>query len=181
MKLETIASISQAVASAGLIISLFLIWRQLRTQNFSHNLQSMEILREIWDSERQLRLRLAVATKLQSNRNYYDEDFGELLEIFERMGAYVRQGSISKELVWHCFSWYIEHYFEIARDGVLLSRKKYHDEFIFTEFFFLAREMKEITKKRNGAKITDEMSVIFLEAEIATAKLLLNHEQPDRK
>ncbi len=166
----------QALGTAIVGTSLIAVFFQVRLQRMASMVDAIEKLVLTWNSENQLRLRLSVSQRLSSDSGYFGDDSEELLELSERIGAYVKFGALSEQAVWEVFSWYTDHYFELSRNGIVEMRKRHRDPLLFENFEWLAVRLNQTSRKRGLRSVvvqnqTDAQN--FLDAEISTANLLL--------
>lgn len=166
----------QALGTVIVGASLVAVFIQVRLQRMASMVDAIEKLVSTWNSENQLRLRLNVCRRLINDKRYFGEDSEELLELLERIGAYVRFGALSEKAVWEVFSWFTDHYYELSRDGIAEMRKHHGDPLLYENFEWLAVRLNQISRKRGLRSLvvrneTDAQN--FLNAEINTAELLL--------
>ncbi len=166
----------QALGTVIVGVSLFSVFVQIRLQRMASMVDAIEKLVSTWNSDSHLRLRLSVCQKLIDDRQYFGADSEELLELLERIGAYVKFGALSEHAVWEVFSWYTDHYFELSRHGIAEIRRYHGDPLLFENFERLAVRLNKISRKKGLRPIvvqdqTDAQN--FLNSEISTAEHLL--------
>lgn len=169
----------QALGAVIVGASLVAVYRQVKLQRMAGMVDAIEKLVMAWNSESQLRLRLAVCEKMKTDITYFGDDTEELLELFERIGAYVRFGALSERAVWDVFSWYIDHYYELARSGLTDLRKHHKDRLLFENFEWLAIQLSNTSRSKGLPSHILQNQIDarnFLDAEINTAKILLGLE-----
>jgi len=173
----------QALGTLIVGASLIALYHQVRLQRLSGIVDSMEKLTLLWNSENQLKLRLSVCEKLSKDINYFGNDTEELLELFERVGAYVKIGAIPEFAIWEVFSWYIDHYYEISRAGLTELRIHYKDPLLFENFEWLAVKLNNISRRKNLRSVVinnKSDAEKFLNGEINTARVLLGVEHQEK-
>lgn len=169
----------QALGTVIVGASLLAVYRQVRLQQMAGMVDAIEKLVMAWNSENQLRLRLAVCEKMRADATYFGADTEELLELFERIGAYVKFGALSERAVWDVFSWHIDHYYELARSGLADLRIHHKDRLLFENFEWLAIQLNKRSRDKGlQSLIVQNQSDArnFLNAEINTAQILLGLE-----
>jgi hypothetical protein len=173
-------------------------------QSNIHLVSSFETLDSVWQSVRLLRLRNAAAKHLlkmleemqnaengielraehlstpgyADEYNLIEEPVAQVMEFFERLGAYLEVKAISEKAMWEVFSWYIEYYFNIVESDLSRYREEKGEMYLYENFEKVFRKMKVITKIKLGeneeyyAAITHYKKK-FLEEEIEATALLL--------
>lgn len=167
----------QASGTIAIVISFIAVRIQLRLQRFTHIIDSTEKLVAIWNSNSNLRLRKQVCNKLKNDNSYFGNDSEELLDIFERIGLYVKIKALPSDVAWEAFSWFIDHYYVLSKNGIDEMRADYNDELLFNNFTWLAGKMNRVscTKyTKPNLNINPSDLLTFLDSEIAIADVRLN-------
>ena len=160
------------------VVTAILIYAQIKTQVHTHVVRTIEDMMRLWNSSHYLLLRRQVCDRWREGEEAFDPMCGELCEIFERFGLYLRIGAIPEQAMWEAISWHIEHYYSMFGDKLCCVRRKYNDLYLFENFEILARRMIKISRKRgisNFSKTQEEIRV-FLDGEVSTANILLRLE-----
>lgn len=178
-----------SILNIGVILfSAILIWRQLKTQSGqlelqrkSHFVTSLETLSDVWESERMLRVRQAAARSLQSLEPQMRElpdwsktkpinaEIEYILEFFDRIGAYQREGALEADPIWEVFSWRIEYYYAMIIHDLERIREEEGDPLIYNNFEHVAKLMLSKSKKvlkKDPPALDRERWPGFLEAEL---------------
>lgn len=141
------------VNSALLLLSILLVWRQLRIQGYSHNLQSMFSLNSRWNSYEMTLARKEVCTHHMSNRTWNrPEEFVAMF--FEDLGNYVVQGALPIRFVWSAYSYEVEHYWPMLEEEIRKTRNDRKDNTLYTSFEKLHGRCKWYSRWENRWKFS---------------------------
>lgn len=124
------------------LITICVIWRQLRLQGYSHVIQSMFVFDEKWRSQEMTIARREVCanyspTSTDLNR---PEDF--VARFFEDLANYVLQGALPLRFVWTTYSYEVDHYWPMLQPAILRLREETGDPTLFVHFERLHRRSR---------------------------------------
>ncbi len=93
----------------------------------------------------------------------------DAFDFFEGLGLLFRRYQIDKELVWSCFSPWVNGYWQSAKEYILEAQKE--DDTVWEDFKNLYDRLAEVEKKRcklaDGDLIWDDKDInVFLESEL---------------
>lgn len=149
----------------AIIISLFLILRQIRIQTHANMLALFAQMEQRWNSEPlQIARREICSTHGQSKRITRSDEF--VLSFFEDLGLYLKKNVLSADLMWEAHSYYIEHYWPILKPKIVEFRLKSNDQSWYSKFEYLVGRMEKRSRKNgSGFEKSDEQLTRFLNGE----------------
>ena len=151
-----------------LVITLILVYRQVRHMRDANMLQALGGLDERWKSAEFRSFRVAACQRYGDGDLHIGRLEGEVLSFFESLGVYLRRRVFDKEILWEKYSYYVEHYWIIFRDHVEEFRTKSGDTTWYDQFQYLDRRMSSCAKKRgihNYGKKTQQNMETFVRGE----------------
>jgi hypothetical protein len=130
--------------------TLFFILRQIRLQNDSHLVNSFASLEGRWNALMMLQARRLSCERFRPGITAIEQPISQIGYLFEEIGVYCRRGILDKEIVWEIYSYHVEHYWIMAKNGVLSFRKDFRDETFYKNFEYLYHEMCRISKVKGA-------------------------------
>lgn len=166
----------QAIAVA---ITLFFIYRQVRTQTASNVVETLTVIHRRWSEESMQLARCKVCADYVNNRFEFQGVAAYIAEYMEELGVYIRIKAVSPSIMWESQSWYIEHYYAMFAKGIERNRQHYHDEQLYLNFENLYNTMIRISKTKGlpAPNRGDEDLVRFAEDEIRQANAFLGLQE----
>jgi hypothetical protein len=156
------------ISSAGTVLAVVAFTWQVRRARFN---QSIDLL---FKQESDF---FGPTKKLQRSKAAYDLLAGNsleaepILDFFETMALLLRRGALDKEMVWHTFFYWIDHYYEAAKD--VISKRQTQDPLVWKDFVEFARDLRRFQSERQGSPSYQppsfEQVKIFLEEELTEA------------
>jgi hypothetical protein len=149
------------------LISAFLIYRQLKAQHFGNMLNAMATLDERWSAKDMLKSRMALCSHYGTNDLAIDEQAGRVLDFFEQMGLYLNKRVFTKDVIWEFYSYSIKYYWAVAEPLVMEFRNSTKDDTYYVWFEWLQKIMSEEDKKKGlpYTAPTKEEIVRFIQGE----------------
>lgn len=170
------------VQAVGLIVTLLLIYVQIRVQTASHVIQALSAVHARWTEEPMLRARLQVCSNYLSGDMKFDGVAEYIAELIEELGSYVHIKAVPADVLWDANSWYIEHYYCMFKAGVESVRQSFHDETLYTRAELLFEVMARHSRKRGALSLLrgeeDLRRFALSEVQLAGAFLHLQEHQP---
>lgn len=149
----------------AILISLFLILRQIRIQTNANMLALFSQMEQRWNSEPlQIARHYICSTHGESKRITRADEF--VLSFFEDLGLYLRKKVLSADLMWEVHSYYVEHYWPVLQPKIEEFRLRSNDQSWYSNFEYLVNQMKRRSQK-NGSTFrkSDEQIARFLKGE----------------
>jgi hypothetical protein len=163
-------SMLQFLIVAGTLIGLY---RQLRLQSSAAAFEQLREIVQEWGSERLLRCRVELLRALRNGTDPAKLPQGVgvvLLDYWETVGLLVRNGHVSRHLVWEDFGNVCEVWWVTLGPLIKLAREENGDAGIGEHFEWLAGQMKKLDRKVAVPPVYDEAFVVSsLDASLATA------------
>jgi len=131
-------------------ITLLLILRQIRLQNDSHLVNAFALLESRWNSLMMLQARRMSCERYRPGITSIEQPIAHIGYFFEEIGIYCKRGILDKEVVWEIYSYHIEHYWVMAKNGVLSIRRSLRDETFYKNFEALYYEMSKVSKSKGA-------------------------------
>lgn len=125
-------------------ITLLLILRQIRLQNDSHLVNSFALLEDRWNSLMMLQARRLACDRFRPGITSIEQPVSHIGYFFEEIGVYCKRGILDKDIVWEIYSYHIEHYWIMAKNGILSFRRDVRDDTFYKNFEYLYHEMCRI-------------------------------------
>jgi hypothetical protein len=129
-------------------LTLIFIYRQLVAQRFTNILSSVASLDGRWNSDEMRKARKVLCAKYNSANRTTSQHDGLVLDFFEQMGLYLQKGVFTPDIIWELYSYYIEHYWCIAKPLVDEFRLTTDDKSWYSSFYYLYEAMQKEGKKR---------------------------------
>ncbi len=94
-----------------------------------------------------------------------------ILDFFETMALLLRRGALDKEIVWHTFFYWIDHYYQAAKDSIALRQKS--DPLVWQDLATFVAILRKLQAEREGTSSykppSPEEVTRFLEEELTEA------------
>ena len=134
------------IAAIGAIVTLALIWRQIRIARLALGADLIFRADEKFYHMRKER-KEAAECLLSFKKGSKDDKADDVLDFFDTIGMLVRRKSLEKEVSWSVFYWWVVGYWEAAqRCDYIESKKKEYGEQTWEDF----EKLYEETKKWEG-------------------------------
>lgn len=172
-------------------ISLILIIRQLRLQRDAHLVNSLATLDARWKSQLMLKARKKTCEQYSPDSKTVNQYAAQILYFFEELGMYMEKNIMTIDVIWEIYSYDIEHYWPITKNGILSLRKKSNDSSYYSNFEKLYNSIQKYNKKmktpfteRTAEEIADfitgeKQNILFIDSyDINTTQ---PGNQPDSK
>ena len=156
------------VQSLAIILSLFIIYRQIKLLRYSNMLQTLNDMRENWNSEQMVKFRkITCENHLKGNKKIGKAE-GEILGFFEQLGLLLKKGVINEEFIWESYSYLIENYWSMLESNINELRQSTQDKSWYDHFEFLRESVKKYAKGRKlvSKDKTEEDINRFISSEI---------------
>jgi hypothetical protein len=156
------------VSSAGTILAVVAFTWQVRRARFNQSIDLLFRLEsDFFGPEKKLQ-RVKAARDLLTGQSLEAEP---ILDFFETMALLLRRGALDKEIVWHTFFYWIDHYYEAAKDAIKLRQAA--DPLVWNDFVALVSSLRQFQSERAGAapyrSPSTEQVTRFLEEELTEA------------
>ncbi len=148
---EWLWAMIQAIA---VVVTLALIYFQIRIQTSSHVVQTLQSIHTRWTEEPMRWARFKVCTRYLEGKFEFEGEAEYVACFLEELGGYVKMKAISRDVMWDAESWNIEHYFCMLKAGIEKCRQTFHDDKLYQNTVELFNAMTEHGKKK-GASTTN--------------------------
>lgn len=178
------ATVWTAIQSIAVIITLLLIYAQIRKQSHSNVVQTLNLLSDKWDKKGLLVARARVTRAWSEDTYAFDGDACEIASYFEQLGTYVGQGLVGANICWEIFSYQIEGYYSLFEEGIKRRQIDLKDPSAFQRFTWLYGRMTALSRKRNVpfSKMNNAQFNDFVSCERKSAEAVLSaYELTDKK
>lgn len=182
-----------ALQFVAITLTLIFIYRQLRIQSFSHVVSVLSRLDGQWNSKLMLVARVRTCQKwreaylalpknpqiLKDANNGLDGNALAIADFFEDLAVYASKRFIPRDMIWHAYSWDLEYYWTLFRDGITEMHSTLNDVTPYSKLPKLIEAMKRENIKRNAptsAKTQDEI-LTFLNMEIDSLTELIESQK----
>jgi hypothetical protein len=102
-----------------------------------------------------------------------------IADFFEDLAVYNSKRIIPSDMIWHTYSWYLEYYWTIFKEGILQMQNRLKDPTLYSLLPELIAEMEKENRRRkapNFAKTKEEI-MSFFTMEINSLKDLIESER----
>ena len=165
--------ISVILAVIGSIVSIVSLAYQIRRSRFVH---SIDLLLKFEDNffglgKREVRAKAARGL-LRDEPDYSNVE--DILDFFETIALLVRRGALDEYMVWHTFNYWINRYYEAAKQHILLRQKGEPE--VWGDLSGLVRKLRTLEMKANHLRgvsqtVPDTAEIRrFLEEELQEGK-----------
>jgi hypothetical protein len=156
------------ISSAGTILALAAFAWQVHRARFS---QSIDLLfrqeNDFFGTAKKVQ-RVKAARDLLAGQSLEAEP---ILDFFETMALLQRRNALDKEMVWHTFFYWIDHYYEATKDLIKIRQKV--DPLVWNDFVSFVATLRKFQSARPGAlpyrPPSPEQVTSFLEEELTEA------------
>lgn len=131
-------------------ITLLLILRQLRLQNDSHLTTAFASFESRWNSRMMLQARRLVCERYAPNATNVEQALAQVAYFFEELGVYCKRRILDEEVLWEIYSFQIENYWVMGKNGISCFRKEFGDQTFFRNYESLYFRMREINVKKGA-------------------------------
>ena len=128
----------------AILISLFFIWRQLKIQNNTHLVSTLNLLNKDWNSTEMLKHRKETCEKWKTGKTDFDTGAQAIADFMEDLAIYEKEQVIPTDKMWYSFSWYIGYYWNMFKDEIPKVQNEYKDKTLWSEFPKLVKTMNDI-------------------------------------
>jgi hypothetical protein len=155
------------------LVSLVGLYRQLKLQTSASAFEQLRAIVNDWGSERLLRCRVELLRALRDGTHAADLPPGVgviLLDYFETVGLLIRNGHVSRELVWETFGNVCQSWWVTMKPYLMRIREVEADSKIGEHFEWLASEMATLEAKLPNPTVIDDAYIArTLDEKLATA------------
>ena len=144
-------------------ISLVGLYRQLRLQSSASAFEQLRALIQEWGSEQLLRCRVELLRAIRDGTPLAKLPRGisvVMLDYWETVGLLVRNGHVSRRLVWDQIGNVCEVWWAIQRPSILDLRAAVGDNEIGASFEWLAKAMEDLDRRNSIEARYDEATVV---------------------
>jgi hypothetical protein len=153
------------ISSAGTILAVVAFTWQVRRARFN---QSIDLLfkqeNDFFGAAKKIQ-RVKAASDLLTGKSLEAEP---ILDFFETMALLERRGALDKEIVWHTFFYWIDHYYEATKD--LIAKRQKNDPLVWKDLVKFVAILRKFQSERSGATPyrppSPEQVTNFLEEEL---------------
>lgn len=114
------AWMSITIPSAGIIISLSALLWQVHRARFNQSIDLLFRLENDFFGPAKKLQRVKASGDLLKGQSLEAEP---ILDFFETMALLLRRGALDKEIVWHTFFYWVDHYYEASKDLIAARQK----------------------------------------------------------
>lgn len=167
-------------------VSLIGLYRQLRLQSNASAFEQLRAIVQEWGSERLLRCRVELLRALRDGTDPAKLPRGisvVMLDYFETLGLLVRDGHVSRRLVWSdfgnvCITWWVT-----LKPYINVVRREEGDDQIGEHFEWLAAQMVDLDQSVANPPVYDEAYLVAtldrrLAAAVDTLRLVRSLRAP---
>jgi len=129
-------------------ITLIMVYNQLKSQRKSNMLQTLHKCDDKWDSTAMLKRRSIVASGYASSSLEMNEEVILVINFFEDLGMYFKEGLISKSIIWNSYSYQIEHYWPLLKPRIDEFQAKNNDNSFGEQFKNLHKAMQKYSSSK---------------------------------
>jgi hypothetical protein len=156
------------LTSAGTILAFVTFAWQVRRARFN---QSIDLLfrleNDFFGPEKKLQ-RVKAARDLLTGQSLEAEP---ILDFFETTALLLRRGALDKEIVWHTFFYWIDHYYEATKDAIKLRQAT--DPLVWNDLVTFVAILRKLQAEVQGVSSyhppSPEEVIRFLEEELTEA------------
>lgn len=155
------------VQAIGVILTLYLILRQIRLQRMANTLTTLADFQRRWEANEMSEARKAICKAYREQKPLPVQSAERVSCFFEELGLYRHKKVFDKYTVWELYSYYVEHYWPLLKPRIEDMRKE--DKTVYTSFEALHRETKKVSKKRGAPTDAKPPEVLaeFIKEELA--------------
>ncbi len=134
------------VSSLGIIVALCAFIWQVRRTRFNQSIDLLFRLENDFFGSAKKRQRVKAASGLLSGSTLEAEP---ILDFFETMALLLRKGALNKEMVWHTFFYWIDHYFQASENAI--AARQQIDPLDWKDFTLFVAKLRKYQASRAGA------------------------------
>jgi hypothetical protein len=134
----------------GVILTLIVIYKQIRIQTSSHVVQTLQAIHTRWTEEPMRWARFKVCSSYLDGKFEFGGEADYIAEFLEELGGYIKINAVTRDAMWDAQSWNIEHYYCMFKSGIERSRLTFHDDNLYENTESLFRAMAEHSKQRGA-------------------------------
>jgi hypothetical protein len=155
------------IQALAIVISLVLIYRQVRAQRMTNSLATLEKLGERWNSKRLCDARSAIVSVHPSTNKKIDHHEEVVLTFIEEMGGHTKKGVLDVKSVWSLYSYYVEHYWPILSPKVSELRAAAVDDSYYDQAEWLYNKCCKLSQNCGAnPRKTDAQLALFAKGEL---------------
>jgi hypothetical protein len=156
------------VSSVGTILALVAFTWQVRRARFNQSIDLLFKQESDFFGPGKKAQRVKAARDLLASQSLEAEP---ILDFFETMALLQRRKALDKEMVWHTFFYWIDHYYEATKN--LIKARQNVDPLVWNDFVAFVESLRKYQADRSGAlpyrPPTPEQVTAFLEEELTEA------------
>lgn len=149
-------------------VTLYFVWRQLRSQNLSNQISLLNEIENTWRSDEMKRYRAHVCSSALDCRINAEEE--AVLWFFEKIGIYCKKGVLDKGIVWEYYSYFATRYYAHFLPSINTMIKEHNDSSYFENFKYLNSILLKYSEKKG---IKEDLSNKAVEALLKSEKRLV--------
>ena len=135
-----------SISCAGVIVSLGAFFYQIKRARFNQSIALVfRLENDFFGSDKQLQRKKA-ARHLLDGETLEAEP---ILDFFETMALLLRKGALNKEMVWHTFFYWIDHYFQASENAI--AARQQIDPLVWKDFTLFVAKLRKYQASRAGA------------------------------
>jgi hypothetical protein len=138
------------VQAVGVIITLWLIWRQIKLQGVGNSISSLTELESEWKSDKMAEARREICKCYKDGKDGGIQSAERIACFFETLGLYHERKMFDTVLIWELYSSYVENYWPILKPRIEKMRADDGDHSIYTHFEDFYDRMR-VESKNHGA------------------------------
>lgn len=177
------AWIWSCIQAVAVTVTLGLIAYQIRLQRLSDVVQSICTLQQRWNLDQMVRARRIVCRRFIEKNYVFDGVSEYVAEFFEEMGHYFNIKAVSRPALWSVFSWEVERYYMIFKEGIIENRDHFNDSTIYCEFeeMFIRMDKMSVGRGANSAGYERNSLKEFAKNEIEQSAAHFKLKWPKRR
>jgi hypothetical protein len=156
------------LTSAGTILAFVAFAWQVHRARFNQSIDLLFRLENDFFGPAKKLQRVKAASGLLAGQSLEAEP---ILDFFETMALLLRRGALDKEIVWHTFFYWIDHYYEATKDAIELRQTA--DPLVWNDLVAFVASLRKFQIARPGASPyhppNAEQVARFLEEELTEA------------
>jgi hypothetical protein len=159
-----------AVGSLGAVITLSMIYYQIRISRSIAAADFLLRLENVFYSKRMLKNRREIMAAVKHDPRDFEtiDATRDVLDFFDDVGVLLKQKVISLELVWSAYCYWILRYWKACQGYVCWLREVESDSTYYDGFEYLFQQMLRAEEKKRGKKadVTDQELREFIDEEM---------------
>ncbi len=134
------------ISSVGIVVALSAFIWQVRRARFNQSIDLLFRLENDFFGPAKRLQRVKASRDLLSGRVLEAEP---ILDFFETMALLLRRGALDKEIVWHTFFYWIDHYYEACND--FISERQLKDPLVWKDLTALVTSLRAFQAEQVGS------------------------------